>query len=53
LNFILHLFVYFGISCIFLGMLHKITYLVIFSFTCILNWKVPTFSYVYFGQTPY
>jgi hypothetical protein len=27
----------------FLGMLHKTTYFMIFFFTCILNWKVPTF----------
>jgi hypothetical protein len=42
MNFILHIFTYFGICYILLGMLHKATYSDIF-LTCILNWQVLTF----------
>jgi hypothetical protein len=50
-EFILHISAYFRISYVFLGMLHKTTFFVIFFFTFILNWKVPTFLCVFWLNT--
>jgi hypothetical protein len=50
-EFILHISTCFGISYTFLRMLHETTFFVIFFFTFISNWKVPTFLYVFWLNT--